>query len=191
MHIYASSSRDIAILVFAGVTMGSLSIVSAAARCQSSTTPSCSIYETCFEATCKCELSDYPYFISYGKKYCERFLGSNSWSDAGKVWRDKTLLCLQERIAPILPDDAALCDCKALKDAAFKIHVACYTQAGASVCDLGLGDWATIYGIINNYDLFIDSDGRSQMLAVAQICVNNRPDGPIKDVLNKIIRAVQ
>src|SRR6516164_3653077 len=85
---------------------------------------------------------------------------------------------------PILPDGAAPCDCKALKTAAFQIHVACYTQPGASVCDLGLSDWVTIYHIIDNRDLFSDPDSKAQILAVAHICVNNRPDGPIKFILN-------
>jgi hypothetical protein len=177
--------------VFLSLGIGSFSVVSAAAQCQSSATPSCAVYKTCFEATCKCETSPYPYFISYGKKYCERFLASNNWSEAGKMWRDRTLVCLQEKIVAILPDSVALCDCKALKSAAFKIHVACYTQTGASVCDLGLGDWATIYGIIDKHDLFTDPEGRVQMLAVAQICVESQHDGPIKDILNKIINILQ
>jgi len=163
----------------------------AMAQCQNSTTPSCGVYATCFEATCKCEASQYPYFISYGKKYCERFLASTDWSQAGAAWRDKTLVCLQEKIAPILPQNPALCNCQSLKAAAFQIHVTCYTQPGASVCDLSVGDWSTIYQIIDNHDLFGDPDGRAQMLAVAQICVTRRPDGPIKDVLNKIIAALR
>lgn len=166
-------------------------VSSAAAQCKSSAAPSCAVYSSCFEARCKCENSKYPYFISYGKKYCERFLASTGWSQAGATWRDKTLICLQDKIVPILPDDAILCNCEALKAAAFKIHVACYTQPSASVCDLGIGDWATIYGIIDNHDLFRDPDGRAQTLAVLQICVNNRPDGLVKDILNKIINSLQ
>lgn len=166
-------------------------VSSAAAQCKSSAAQSCAVYSSCFEARCKCENSKYPYFISYGKKYCERFLASTGWSQAGATWRDKTLICLQDKIVPILPDDAILCNCEALKAAAFKIHVACYTQPSASVCDLGIGDWATIYGIIDNHDLFRDPDGRAQTLAVLQICVNNRPDGLVKDILNKIINSLQ
>ena len=54
------------------------------------------------------------------------------------------------------------------------------------MCDLGLSDWVTIYHIIDNRDLFSDPDSKAQILAVAHICVNNRPDGPIKVILNKI-----
>ena len=189
MHAYRFeiSFRLIGCLAVAWI----LSIGPVAAQCSSSQTPSCAIYDTCFEKTCGCENSQYPYFISYGKKYCERFLISASWSPVGATWRDKTLVCLQERILPVLPDSAALCDCKALKTAAFQIHVACYTQPGASVCDLGLSDWVTIYHIIDNRDLFSDPDSKAQILAVAHICVNNRPDGPIKVILNKIIDSLQ
>jgi len=152
---------------------------------------SCEVYDTCLEARCKCESSLFPYFISYGKKYCERFLASTNWSSSGASWRDKTLVCLQEKIVLMLPTNALPCDCKALKAAAFQIHVACYTQPNASVCDLGLGDWITIYKIIDNHDLFADPDGRAQMLAVARICGSNHPDGPLKDIFNKIINALK
>ena len=165
-------------------------IQAAHAQCVSTPHPSCGVYQTCFEATCKCENSPYPYFISYGKKYCERFLASTIWSAAGADWRDKTLVCLQEKIVPELPDDSALCDCKSLKATAFKIHVACYTQPGASICDLDVSDWTTIYGIIDNHDLFVDPDGRAQMLSVAKICNGAQPDGPVKNLLNKVIKAL-
>ncbi len=168
-----------------------LNISPVLAQCVSTATPSCKVYDTCFEATCKCESSLFPYFISYGKKYCERFLASTNWSSSGASWRDKTLVCLQEKIVLMLPTNGLPCDCKALKAAAFQIHVACYTQPNASVCDLGLGDWITIYKIIDNHDLFADPDGRAQMLAVARICGSNHPDGPLKDIFNKIINALK
>ncbi|MFB6451227.1 hypothetical protein [Bradyrhizobium tunisiense] len=163
----------------------------AMAQCASTPHPSCGVYQTCFEATCKCEKSQYPYFISYGKKYCERFLASTSWTAAGAKWRDKTLLCLQERIVPVLPDSPGWCDCKSLKATAFQIHVACYTQPGTSVCDLGKSDWWTILKIVDARDLFVDPDGRAQMLAVAKICAGNRPDGPVKDIVQKVIKALE
>src|SRR5262245_9275674 len=62
-------------------------------ECQSSPSPSCNVYDRCFERTCNCESTPDRYFISYGKKYCEQFLTATSWSQAGRRWRDKTLIC--------------------------------------------------------------------------------------------------
>jgi hypothetical protein len=71
--------------------------------CTSSAKPSCAVYSTCFERVCNCEATEDRYFISYGKKYCDRFLDATQLSAAGQRWRDRTLVCLQEKIVPHLP----------------------------------------------------------------------------------------
>ena len=62
-----------------------------------------------------------------------------------------------------------------MRQFAFQTHVACYTQPGASVCDLNLQDYKKIYDIIDvGDDLFRDSYGRKQMRDVLTICKNDQ-----------------
>src|SRR5436309_1041028 len=76
-------------------------VPSASAQCSNSIKPSCGVYATCFAKYCPCNGSD-EYFLTYGKKYCEKFLGLATFSAEGVKWRDKTLVCLQEAIVPRL-----------------------------------------------------------------------------------------
>jgi hypothetical protein len=148
---------------------------SAAAQCVNSAKLSCDVYPSCFEKYCPCESTSDGYFLRYGKKYCDRFLASDKWSEKGKAWRDATLLCLQERIVPrlnISPNPS--CDCKVMKDFAFQTHVDCYTQASASVCSLEFSDYQIIYRIIDvQDDLMSDPFGRKQLRDVLTICAND------------------
>jgi hypothetical protein len=157
-----------------------------ALECQSSAKPSCNVYERCFERTCNCEKSVDRYFISYGKKYCERFLQSTDWSQDGRRWRDKTLICLQETIVPNLPQDGGKCDCAAMKRHAFEAHVRCYTQPESSICDLNVNEWLKIRSIIGTSDLFLDSDGRQQLLQVVKICLRARASSAARAVWNEL-----
>jgi hypothetical protein len=164
----------------------------AMAQCASTMELSCGVYDSCFEKYCPCEGTDDGYFLRYGKKYCERFLSSTGWSEKGRQWRDKTLLCLQERIVPHLDIvETPVCDCKAMKSLAFKTHVECYTQPSASVCALELSDFKKIYSIIDiGDDLFGDPYGRSQMRQVLQICKtdqNSTIPTPIIEIIDSII----
>ncbi|MCF1438493.1 MAG: hypothetical protein LPD71_07015 [Shewanella sp.] len=62
-------------------------------------------------------------------------------SNAGKVWRDATLRCLQEALVPLIPiEENASCNCKELKRFAYSSHVSCYTQNTQSICDLPYED---------------------------------------------------
>jgi hypothetical protein len=131
---------------------------------------------------CSCESTPDRYFISYGKQYCERFLGATDWSQAGRIWRDKTLICLQEAIVPQLPKDGQTCNCSAMKGLAFQAHVHCYTQSDASICDLGRDDWLKIAKLAGGKDLFSDADGQKQMLEVLRICAISRVDSAARDV---------
>jgi len=57
----------------------------------------CSFYRECVEASISCEGTSYPYAISYGEKYCNRFQDINPrMSDKGQKWLDSTMVCLQE-----------------------------------------------------------------------------------------------
>ena len=77
----------------------------AIAQCVNPVHPSCGVYDTCFSKLCDCSGSQYEYFTSYGKKYCQIFLDLPGLSQKGMAWRDATLRCLQETIVPLLPPD--------------------------------------------------------------------------------------
>jgi len=138
--------------------------------------PSCGEYEACFAKYCPCDGDQDEYFISYGKKYCSAFLNDANLSDQGKRWRDKTLVCLQEKIVPKLDiSNHPSCDCSAMKAFAFDVHVACYTQPGASICDLPDSDVARIAWTVDFKDMF-GAAGVSQMRKVSAICATSAPD---------------
>lgn len=142
-------------------------------QCANNVKPSCSVYDSCFAQACECDDSQYEYFISYGKKYCEIFLDLPELSAAGKKWRDSTLRCLQEAIVPNLPPDgqANACNCETMQTLAFDSHVACYTQDVNSICMLPASDWAKILNAIDPVKTLSDAKGRRQMLQVAKICL--------------------
>jgi hypothetical protein len=138
-------------------------------------TPSCDVYASCFAKYCSCDGAN-EYFLKYGQKYCTRFLNNESLSAAGRRWRDSTLRCLQESIVPHLDiSEHPRCDCAAMRGLAYRSHVACYTQAGASICDLGASDVNAIRKVIDVSDIF-DSEGWKQMHEVARICEVKAPD---------------
>lgn len=163
------------------------------AQCMSTAQPSCQVYTNCFEQNCPCSGAD-NYFTNYGLRYCQRFLAASGWSAAGERWRDRTLVCLQEAIVPRLPVGAPqTCNCSAMKTFAYESHVRCYTQPGASVCDLPLEDVRRIWSVIDTGDLF-DAYGLRQMLQVAGICLGvastTRPDWDrIRDRINQRLQA--
>lgn len=159
-----------------GLLMLSLMVITPAqAQCVNTTTPSCQVYEICFAKYCPCQGDD-DYFLRYGKKYCEAFLGAANFSDAGKKWRDRTLTCLQEKIVPKLDiSDNPSCNCGEMRSFAFDTHVSCYTQTGASICDLGADDVLEITRIIEIGDA-LTADGLKQSKKVAEICSTKAPD---------------
>lgn len=157
------------------LTVNVLSSGTAHAQCVNTVTPSCGVYETCFAKYCPCQ-GESDYFISYGKKYCEAFLGAANFSEAGRRWRDRTLTCLQEAIVPKLDiSENPSCNCSEMRTIAFTSHIACYTQAGASICELGLSDLNEIRRIIDTGDV-LSIDGMKQTKAVAVICKTTAPD---------------
>src|SRR3954447_21355906 len=90
------------------------------AQCASAAQPNCAVYASCFAKQCPCTGDANEYFISYGEKYCRRFLGDDNFSDVGKAWRDATLVCLQEKIVPKLDLSATpTCNCATMRAFAF------------------------------------------------------------------------
>jgi hypothetical protein len=134
------------------------------AQCANPIVASCNVYASCFARYCPCDVgSQDEYFISYGEKYCRRFLDVSTFSSAGAKWRDDTLRC---------PNN---CNCSKMRTFAFDSHVACYTQANSSICALPLVDVLEIRKVIDAKDLFT-SDGWKQMREVAKICKSTAPD---------------
>lgn len=141
-----------------------------AQQCVNPANPNCDFYSRCMEQTCKCGFEKPGYALSYGKKYCGRFLAESAFSPSGARWRDATLRCLQEKLVSALPTNAARCDCGKLRDVAFASHVACYTQPGNSVCDLPAGDVLKVKDLVDNSDRS-DVAGLKTILQVASRCV--------------------
>ncbi len=111
------------------------------ANCVNSITPSCDVYDSCFNKYCNCTGSDEEYLMSFGKQYCDAFLNEHSFTSNGNQWRDNTLRCLQEAIVPSIPfTDTKSCNCQEVKKIAYTSHVSCYTQPNSSVCDLPSAD---------------------------------------------------
>ena len=145
----------------------------AIAQCVNTVAPSCQVYANCFAKICDCSKSPYEYFTSYGEKYCKTFLDLNGLSSDGRKWRDSTLRCLQENTYVMLPPTGtpATCDCKSIQLKAFDQHVACYTQPGNSICDLGAADWVKIADAADAVTNLVDQKSRKQMLEVVKICL--------------------
>lgn len=142
----------------------------------------CEFYRQCAEATYKCGDSGYP--IAYGEKYCHRFSGlkGDDLSKEGFAWRDATLTCLQQDIANLFVTSNKVKTCGDLKDFAFASHVGCYTQPFASVCNLPLGDWVTITGVVDLKE-YGDRESRAQVIQVIKAC------GPaVKDRVAELLK---
>jgi hypothetical protein len=142
-----------------------------AARSLNKSDLNCDFYDR-MEAYCGCHGTD-GYLISYGRRYCDRFLGSSGWTPAGARWRDETLICLQKSLArDFVHGSSGTCDCAKIRNIAWQTHIGCYTQPSASVCDLPLSDLTKIYGIIDAVDL-LGPSGLSQAFAIASACMRH------------------
>lgn len=160
--------------------------------CVNTATPTCGVYRSCFAERCKCDNSEYEYFKSYGEKYCNVFLNLPGLSPQGKAWRDSTLKCLQETIVPLLPTDGQeeSCNCKSMQIKVFDTHVACYTQANNSICDLSVTDWLQILDAVDPVANLTDQRSRKQMLEIAKICLPIAADNAkstIHDLMKKLM----
>lgn len=130
----------------------------AAAQCANAVTPSCAVYDSCFAKYCPCQGDPAEYFITYGKKYCTNFLAHAEFSDAGRKWHDRTLVCLQEKVVPHLDiSSTPSCNCSAMRAMAFTAHVACYTEQGSSMCDLSTSDLNEVRKSLYAVMVYVDS----------------------------------
>jgi hypothetical protein len=127
---------------FLSFAFGAVSNASAQA-----THDACVVYRQ-LDRQCHCAGADH-YFLSYGEKYCERFMRTSGWSPAGVRWRDRTMACLARELRTHVGQRRHGCDCATIKSFAFESHARCYTQQPFSACKLPLADLALIYRAID------------------------------------------
>ena len=129
----------------------------------------CSFYRNCVQKKFNCANDEYP--IGYGEKYCNKFntLGKNDLSEAGILWRNETLVCLQEALVPTLSGNSPINTCSELDELAFDSHPACYTNINMSICDLSLSDWITIGGVVDAAD-YLSIKSLKQIASVIKTC---------------------
>ncbi|MBS2018596.1 MAG: hypothetical protein JST00_37365 [Deltaproteobacteria bacterium] len=130
----------------------------------------CSFYAACIERTVPCGAEGYA--IGYGTKYCERFRLNDDLSAEGLRWRDEVMVCLQRRLGRFLASPLReRATCEDIIEGAFDDHPQCYTEPGASVCDLPPSDWISIVATIDAQDL-LSRRGRKQIGETAKICLD-------------------
>jgi hypothetical protein len=132
---------------------------------------SCRLYAQ-LDRVCRCP-GRTNYLRSYGLKYCERFRSAVGWTPDGAIWRDQTLICLQNELKRLAPEYIDKCDCEGLRREAFDTHAYCYTQHVSSFCTLLPADVNKIYGIVDLSDLR-SSQGFRQGLAIFWNCVTGK-----------------
>jgi hypothetical protein len=139
-----------------------------AASCATPHPQNCSFYSACLEAQHPC--GEAGYGLGYGEKYCNAFANNPGFSAAGVAWVDSTMLCLQKHLASLSTKGLPSMTCDAVTDDAFASHPACYTQPGASICDLGPSDALQVLRTISATDL-LSSRALTQEASVVRTCV--------------------
>ncbi len=110
--------------------------------CENPPEDQCLFYSQCVESKVSCGFQGYA--LNYGEKYCLRFLNNDDFSLKGKLWRTKTMLCLQQALVPLLSLEKSQITCEGIESKSFNSHVGCYTQDEASFCWLPSDDWKTV-----------------------------------------------
>lgn len=135
---------------------------------------SCDYYDTCLEQIFPCDEAGYS--LSYGNKYCRKYLSLNTensesrylLSPKGEVWRDQTLLCLQQGLHTQWLG-SGFASCEDLSKFAFDSHPKCYTHSTPSFCELKFKDWHIITSTVDGKDL-LSLKSIKQMTKVALTC---------------------
>ena len=128
----------------------------------------CAVYRQ-FDRQCHCAGADH-YFLSYGEKYCERFMRTTGWSQAGARWRDRTMACLARELRAHIGQRRQGCDCPTIKPSAFESHARCYTHQPSLACKLPLSDIALICRVVDAGDL-LGPEGSHQALGITLSCI--------------------
>jgi hypothetical protein len=152
----------------------------------------CTFYRECLETAITCENTPFPYAISYGEKYCNKFQ-SITLTTRGEGWKRGATLCLQEasRLQGLSGQNqdgqtAIHGNCQEVRDLEFTGHVSCYLGGPArfskrtsrTICALEPSDWVQILFIVEAADL-VTKESLVQMKTVATQCLG--------EVKNKIM----
>ncbi|GBB97476.1 hypothetical protein RclHR1_00030033 [Rhizophagus clarus] len=132
--------------------------------CNNPSPDSCNFYSDCLEKKFNCGPNGYP--IGYGLKNCENFANEiNLFSNDGKKWVLKTMLCLQNALVQIYNNNTATCS--EIKDTAFRSHAKCYIESG--VCSLPT-EWWKLFEIIDIRDIVGSWEGILEVIQTAEGC---------------------
>jgi hypothetical protein len=132
------------------------------AACAAPLSRNCAFYAQCLDRAVTCGESGYA--LGFGEKYCNGFRRSE-FSEKGTAWVNSVMLCLQTALVPAVQSatsgyaraslaPASTATCQRTLDQAFASHPGCYTQPSASICFLGPGDIAKIFGVIGAKEVF-------------------------------------
>jgi hypothetical protein len=153
----------------------------------------CSFYRECLEAAITCENTLFPYAISYGEKYCNKFQAIQL-KTRGEAWKRGAMLCLQEAIrfrgqngrTQDGIDNDVHASCQEVRETNFNAHVSCYLGGPArfskrtshTVCSLTKEDIAKIITVVEAADA-LTRDSLLQIKSVFTQCVS--------DLKNKVL----
>ncbi len=132
------------------------------AACAAPLTRNCAFYAQCLDRAVACGESGYA--LGFGEKYCNGFRRTE-FSEKGTAWVSSVMVCLQNAMVPAVQSatsgyaraslaPASSATCQRTLDQAFASHPGCYTQPSASICFLGPGDIAKIFGVIGAKEVF-------------------------------------
>lgn len=133
-------------------------------NCDNPPAGQCLYYSQCLEDKMKCGANGYA--KGYGEKYCLKFLENEKLSANGKTWRNLTMSCLQQSLSDYFKSKNNL-SCQKISEVGFESHIACYTQASNSICDLAFSDWKIIAWDIIDFDDLVSPNGIKQAAKVA------------------------
>ncbi|CAB4397273.1 unnamed protein product [Rhizophagus irregularis] len=133
-------------------------------NCSRPSLNSCNFYTDCLEKKFNCGINGYP--IRYGSMNCEKFANAiNRFSNDGKKWVTKTMLCLQNALVPVYNNNTITC--AEIKSAAFSSHSKCYIDSG--LCSIP-ADWLKIFQIIDIRDIVESWEVIMQVVQTAEGC---------------------
>lgn len=129
--------------------------------------PTCGWYTECMEKAHPCGPKGY--VMDFGYPYCLKFRDAKDLSPAGQAWRDKTMVCLQRSLVPMLGASGPSSQvCSEIDQTGFDSHVHCYTST-PSICSLPWSDLWKIVDIIGPG--FLDPQGWKQSAQAIRICL--------------------
>ncbi|KAJ3308258.1 CCR4-NOT regulatory complex component [Boothiomyces sp. JEL0838] len=127
----------------------------------------CSFYTDCVEPTFPCGPSGYT--LGYGHRFCQAFKdGESQYTPKGQEWLKSVMMCLQQKLVPLVEGDMSFKTCDALRQYAYGTHPYCYTLPGETICEISPLDWARLLVTIRSE--LLDPATYKQAVAVAVSC---------------------